>query len=84
MITVKINVSKIDKTHLFEGKSGKYLDLVLRETPNDKYGNDYMVVQGVSKEARQKGVKGPILGNAKNFGTPPPQQSIPADSEEAF
>ena len=83
MITVKINVSKIDKTHLFEGKSGKYLDLVLRETPNDKYGNDYMVVQGVSKEARQKGVKGPILGNGKNFGTPP-QQSAPADSEEAF
>jgi hypothetical protein len=84
MITVKINVSKIDKTHLFEGKSGKYLDLVLRETPNDKYGNDYMVVQGVSKEARQKGVKGPILGNAKNFGASQPQQSAPADSEEAF
>jgi hypothetical protein len=42
-----------------------------------------MVVQGVSKEARQKGVKGAILGNGKNFGTPP-QQSAPADSEEAF
>lgn len=67
MITAKINCSAIDKTRLFKGAKGTYLDLVLVETPNDQYGNDYMIVQGVSKEEREKGVKGAILGNAKVF-----------------
>ena len=68
MISVSINVSKIDKAHLYEGKSGKYLNLVLWETQDDKYGNDYRVVQGVSKEARAAGTKGAILGNGKIMG----------------
>jgi hypothetical protein len=79
MISVSINVSKIDKAHLYEGKQGKYLNLVLWETPDDKYGNDYRVVQGVSKEARAAGTKGAILGNAKIVGKKPE-----ASSEEAF
>jgi hypothetical protein len=79
MISVSINVTKIDKAHLYEGKQGKYLNLVLWETPDDKYGNDYRVVQGVSKEARAAGTKGAILGNAKIVGKKPE-----ASSEEAF
>lgn len=67
MITGKINVMKIDKSKLFEGKKGaKWLDIVLIETPNSEYG-DYMIVQDTSKEDRAKGVKGAILGNAKVF-----------------
>jgi hypothetical protein len=79
MISVSINVSKIDKAHLYEGKQGKYLNLVLWETPDDKYGNDYRVVQGVSKEARAAGTKGAILGNAKLVGKKPE-----AKDEDAF
>ena len=52
MITVKIDVTKIDKALLFKGAKGTYLDVVLFETPEDKFGNDYRVVQGVTKEAR--------------------------------
>ena len=81
MISVNVNVSLIDKTHLYEGKKGKYLSLILWETPDDKYGNDYRVVQGVSKEARAKGVKGAILGNAKKVGSA--AQSVEKD-DEAF
>lgn len=80
MITAKINVSKIDKTKLFKGKNGMYLDIVLIETQNDQYGNDYMVVQGVSKEERAAGKKGEILGNAKIFqkrSAPRPQPASP-------
>lgn len=66
MITGKIDVTKIDKARLFVGKKGKYLDVVLIETPNSEFG-DYMIVQGVSKEEREKGIKGAILGNAKAF-----------------
>lgn len=68
MITGKINVLAIDKARLFQGEKGKYLDIVLIETPNSQYGDDYMIVQSVTKEEREKGVKGPILGNAKIVG----------------
>ena len=68
MITVKIDVTKIDKNLLFKGAKGTYLDVVLFETPDDKFGNDYRVVQGATKEARAAGVKGAILGNGKVIG----------------
>lgn len=67
MITVRIDVTKIDKARLFKGKKGIYLDIVLVETPDDQYGNSHMVVQSVSKEERQQGVRGAILGNAKSW-----------------
>lgn len=85
MIVAKINVIKIDKSKLFDGKNGaKYLDVCLIETPNDQYGNDYMAVQGVSKEERDAGKRGEILGNAKIMGggqrrqSPPQGRSAPA------
>ena len=71
MIVIKIDVTKIDKLRLFPGKNGaKYLDLALIENKNgeDQYGNTHMVVQSVSKEERENGIKGPILGNAKTIG----------------
>jgi len=84
MISAKINVMNIDKSKLFPGKNGaKYLDIVLIETENDRYGNDFVVVQGVSKEERAAGVKGSILGNAKSFekraGNAPVKAAKPAE-----
>lgn len=73
MITAKINCSAIDKSRLFKGAKGTYLDIVLIDTPNGQYG-DYMVVQAVTKEEREKGIKGPILGNGQTRGRPPVQQ----------
>ena len=70
MIRVKIDVTKIDKTKLFKGAKGTYLYLTLIENRNgpDQYGNDFMVVQDLGKEARERGEKGPILGNGKMIG----------------
>lgn len=69
VIVAKLDVTKVDKARLFAGKNGaKYLDIVLIPSANDRYGNDYMVTQSVSKEEREKGVKGAILGNAKILG----------------
>ena len=68
MITIKIDVTKIDKNLLFKGAKGTYLDVVLFETPDDKFGIDYRVVQGLTKEARAAGTKGAILGNGKVIG----------------
>ena len=76
MISVKINVTKVDKSKLFQGKNGsKWLDILLIESRNDKYGNDYMVVEGVSREDRERGVRGAILGNAKVIGKQAPKPS---------
>jgi predicted KAP-like P-loop ATPase len=66
MVTLKIDVSKIDKAKLFKGEKGVYLNAVLLETPNSEY-SDYMIVQETTKEEREAGIKGNILGNAKEL-----------------
>ena len=90
IIRVKINVLAIDKSALFKGSKGTYLDLSLVPTSNSQYGDDYMVTQDIGKERRQAGEKGPILGNAKILEThgggqrqaaPPPQRPAPARTE---
>jgi len=42
MHTGKIDVTKIDKTFLFKGKAGTYLDIALipNKSGRDQYGND--------------------------------------------
>jgi hypothetical protein len=82
MISAKINVSKILKEHLFKGEKGTYLDITLIENKEgtDQYGNDYFVVQDLGKEAREKGEKGPILGNAKVRGAKAPANPAPAST----
>lgn len=64
MITVRIDVTKIDKSHLFKGEKGTYLDIVLIPVQTPKYGNDYMVKQDCGKENRDTA---PILGNGKTL-----------------
>lgn len=73
IIRAKINVSKIDKNLLFKGEKGLYLDLSMLENRDgtDQYGNDGMIIQDVSKEDRERGVKGPIIGNWKQVGQKP-------------
>lgn len=76
MITAKLDVTKIDKSLIFVGKVAqdghipKYIDIVLHENRQgvDKYGNVGFVAQQVSKEARERGEKGAILGNYKIIG----------------
>lgn len=67
MIVASINLSKIDKARINEKDGQKYYDIILIPTPDGKYG-DYMVVEQVTKEERQAGKKGTILGNGKNIG----------------
>jgi len=65
-ISIKLDVTKIDKSKLFKGDKGTYLDatILMKDEP-DQYGNIGMVVQNVNKEDRDAGVKGAILGNVK-------------------
>ena len=63
----KINVLKIAKEHLFQGKTAKYLDIAIWPNKNgtDEYGNTHYITQSVCKEARDRGEKGAIIGNIK-------------------
>ena len=69
-ISLKIDVKKIDKARLFAAQSGAaYLDMttfVDLDNPS-QYGDHGFISQNVSKEERQQGVQGAILGNAKVF-----------------
>ena len=70
-ISVRIDVTKIDKSRLYKGAKGTYLDLttfVDTETA-DQYENHGFISQSVNKEERDANVQTPILGNCKVFYT---------------
>jgi hypothetical protein len=71
MIILKLDVTKIDKTKVFEGKKGKYLDLVLHDNKGgrDQYGNDGFIAHSTTKEERAAGTRGAIVGNWKHSGS---------------
>ena len=65
-IAAKIDVTKISKADLYEGAKGVYLDAVFIPNKPDqpsKYGDDGFIVQGLPKEKRDAGERGPIIGN---------------------
>ena len=92
-VAIKIDVSKIDKNRLYKGAKGTYLDAVAfidTETAT-QYGDHGMITQSVSKEEKEQGVKGAILGNGKIIWrdenvavSQPAQQSAPQQSSDAF
>ena len=62
-LSVKIDVSKIDKARLFKGQKGTYLDLTtfidLEQT--GEFGDNGFICQSTTKEERQQNVLLPIL-----------------------
>lgn len=71
-VSIKIDVTKIDKARLHKGAKGTYLDLTtFIDTENvDKYENNGFISQSQTKEERESGAdKTPILGNVKVFYT---------------
>ena len=80
VITLSIDVTLIEKARLVEGKKlnkknvlPKYLSLALIPSKPTQFGdrrdeNTHIVFQSTSKEERESGVRGDILGNAKEMG----------------
>ena len=84
ILRLKIDVTKISKEHLFKGEKGTYLDLTLMENDQiDEYGNAGFVSQQVSKEAREAGVKGPIIGNYKTIEIKRKPAAQPAKQQQS-
>ena len=82
-LSLKIDVSKIDKSKLYHGKKGSYLDAILfLNDEDDQYGNNGMIVQSATKEEREQGQKGAILGNSKELGAKTQNQSNSSNENE--
>lgn len=84
-VNLRIDVTKIDKEKLYKGTKGTYLDVTTfidTDTP-DQYGNNGMVTQSTTKEEREAGVKGVILGNNKVFMNKGAEESSgPKDTQD--
>ena len=88
-INVRIDVKKIDKSRLYQGNKCTYLDMTtfIDTEKVDQYGDNGFISQSVSKEEREKGIQGGILGNCKLFfkeeaSKPAVQSASPAPSQD--
>lgn len=85
-ISVRIDVSKIDKSKLYKGAKGVYLDMTtfVDLDNQDEYENNGFISHSQTKEERDAGGERPkILGNVKVFwsdgataSAPQPDMSI--------
>jgi len=92
-IQIQLQLHRIDKKRLIQGQKGKYLDLVAfpnREGRSDR-GDDGVTIQSVSKEEREAGERGPIIGNYRLIAAakrdsapnaPAPEEVDPSEDEE--
>ena len=84
-----ICLDKIDKQYIYEYNGKKYANLRLKFTPDNQFGNDYMITQDVDKDTREQckstgqWPQTPILGNLKawsNNQSRPTQAAAPSPS----
>jgi len=89
-VSIKLNVLEVDKARLFKGAKGVYLDatVFIDLDQLDLYGNSGMITQDVSKDEKQQGVRGNILGNCKLFwsenGQAPNQQAPQQQHQQPY
>jgi hypothetical protein len=70
-VSISIDLNKIDEQYIIQGKNGaRYVDLKLVNSPDNQYGSDYFVSQGLPKSVRDEikanggeYPKTPIVGN---------------------
>lgn len=76
-LSLRIDVTRIEKARLYAGAKGTYLDLTtfVDTEEKDQYENNGFISQSVDKEEREQGVQTPILGNVKVFFTDGAQSS---------
>lgn len=66
LLSLKIDVTKINKDRLYKGTKGTYLNLsVALNDEKDTYGNDVSVWEEQTKEERENKQERNYLGNGK-------------------
>ena len=74
-IEIRVDVTKIDKTRIYDGKKGKYITLTsfVNLYEEDQYGNHGFITH--KKDQGEDNL--PIIGNTKVFWTSEGQQQSP-------
>lgn len=69
LVAVSIDLTKIDKTRIVEGKNGgKYVNLTISvNDEEDQYGNNVSLWQSQTKEEREAKANRLFLGNGKSL-----------------
>jgi len=79
LLSLSINVSKINKARLIQGKNGQYLDLTVSINNDvDNYGNNVSCWEGQKKEERDAKAERNFLGNGKVIWSDDSQVAKPA------
>ena len=84
-LNVRINVSKIDKSKLYKGAKGVYLNMTtfVDLDEEDEYGNNGFISMEQPKEQRDAGEQSVILGNVKKFWTDGAEVSAEASAPQS-
>ena len=84
IIKTSIDLTKIDKTKIIDGKKGKYLPITITINDElDNFGNQGPVIVEQSKEEREAKEAKTNLGNVRvlwtngEFPSPPPRENNP-------
>lgn len=79
-LNVRIDVTKIDKSRLYKGEKGTYLDLTtfIDTEVEGKYGDHGFISQSVTKDERDAKIQTPILGNVKVIYMEGAEKAAPA------
>ena len=75
IIKASIDLTKIPKEKIVDGKKGKYINVTMfiNDEP-DQYGNNASVIMSQTKEEREAKTPRVYLGNGKTVGNNQPKQ----------
>ena len=80
IVNGKLDLSKVKKTDIYEGKKGKYLSItVFINDEVDNYGNDASFIISQTKEQREAKEARIYLGNGKVSGRKKEPETISDD-----
>lgn len=65
IINASINLDKITKDKIYQGKNGRYLTLTFALNEETRFGNNVSISESLTKEEREGGVEKNYLGNGK-------------------
>lgn len=81
IVNISINLSKVEKAALIEGKKGKYLPLtIFINDEADEYGNNAAAIVAQTKEEREAKKPRVYLGNGKTVGNGEKTKSVEQES----
>ena len=84
IISVSIDLTKLDKSRIIEGKNGaKYYNLTINvNDEKDQYGNDASVITSQTQEERQAKAPKTYLGNGRVVWSNNSTQAQPTSSND--